>query len=605
LERAAQFGFAEVLVETGIPFISEVYSYAVPAFLDSECTEGCLIQVDFRGSKKRGYILKRNENSSVTGEVKFIEKVLSPIPLYKGSYRQVIEKTSSRYGCNPWSLLSHVVPKQSKAVEKNFLNFSFDGVSSNHKVVPKPQFHSLQSHTNISAHIEMIISSSNDKQILIVLPDTNQIESLVLQLSDRSDINYLTSHVKDSERYSAFLNAMSGKPGIYIGNRSAIFTPLGADHHIFIMGDSSFAQYETRFPHWNVRDIAILRAEFSPITFLAFSPSSEVARLVDLGWITSAHKTASPEVQLVVTTPQKSELAAYKSALQVGDLLVVVPQSGFINSLSCAKCRNVARCECGGKLCIDDDKHSISCTLCHRMWEEWKCSYCQHSQIRHFIKGHSRVGFEVAKSLPGVSVIVNKPEKPIHHWSHSTSHNSVVVTYWNAPISGSFAAIAFTDLERSLNGVGLRSEENALEELLTFTASLKRLGMFITDLPHEHPVISALRTGKISEYRDSLLAERHALQLTPYVRFSLLFGKEEELAPIAEASKQLGIFTHVTFDALGENSRIIFRSPVNVGDQLGQHFQELTRLHHMKTGGYLKYVIDPYDIPRGSEVFNG
>ena len=102
--------------------------------------------------------------------------------------------------------------------------------------------------------------------------------------------------------------------------------------------------------------------------------------------------------------------------------------------------------------------------------------------------------------------------------------------------------------------------------------------------------------GEFHRVSEALLQERKSLQLTPYVRFSILWGSEEELEPIAEAASRNEIFIHVAFEAHGEDSRIIYRSKVETGDKLGEYFSELSRLRLLKKGKPLRYRIDPFDI---------
>ena len=592
--------FAEVLVDTGLPLVHEIYTYTIPDFLDGECVEGALVQVDFHGNKKRGYVLSRSDQSEVTGTLKSIEKVLSHFPIYSGELRVLIESCARRYGSNHWSIIARIITAPIAKVEKAFEFLSISSESHEPKMSNKEiirEFRYFQPHEPMDEQILTHIRKSSSSQILIVTPDGRDIEILSLAISEEFEIKFLNSTIPAHERYRNYLDALHGVPGIYIGNRSAIFTPMGGEHEIFILNDNDRAHYESHFPGWNTRDVAILRSSTSSCIFISAFPSLEIARLMEVDWISSPLARSRHQIALSTTAQSGSDILNLKSAIQSGDVLVIVGEGGYVTAISCAKCRSLARCSCGGKLIRNKNEENPSCALCEKEYLQWSCDYCAHSKIFEFAKGSDRQGYEIGRALPGVPIETNSIDSPLYRFTPKMdSDNCVVVSHaYEIPV-GKFTAISIRGTESLLSQVGLRSEELSLRLLSEVLTNLTKEGTLIVNLTTSHPIYQSLLRGEFHRVSEALLQERKSLQLTPYVRFSILWGSEEELEPIAEAASRNEIFIHVAFEAHGEDSRIIYRSKVETGDKLGEYFSELSRLRLLKKGKPLRYRIDPFDI---------
>jgi primosomal protein N' (replication factor Y) len=513
----------------------------------------------------------------------------------------LIEACGRRYGSNSWSILSRVIPAAVSKVDKGY-SFPSElkighGKPQVHQGKFSREFRYFQPHQPIDEQVLHNLETVQSEQILIVAPDGRDIEILANAISRSKEIKYLSSGVTPAIRYKNYLDALSGVPGIYMGNRSSIFTPLGGDHVIFVLNDNDQAHYEPHFPGWNTRDVAIMRSSQSSTIFLSAFPSLEIARLMEIGWISCPQPRARHSLHLHSTVQGGSDILNIKSALKSGDVLVVANQSGYITAASCAKCYSLARCSCGGKLVKLSGNLSLSCALCEKMYMEWSCEYCKHHKIREFGKGSERQSFEIGRALPGITIKSNSDSSPLYrHQIHRGDKHCVVVSHVREIPVGSFSGVSIRNMESLLSQVGLRSEEINLRILNEALTNLNTGGELILDIQSSHPIFQALLRGEFSRILESLLAERKALNLTPYVRFAILWGSDVELDPIASAATQNPLFKHVSFESHGEDSRIIFRTAVESADKLGEYFSELSRLRMLRKEKPLRYRIDPFEI---------
>ena len=145
---------------------------------------------------------------------------------------------------------------------------------------------------------------------------------------------------------------------------------------ITIIAEESVEYFqEQKAPYWNVRDMALLRSESEhcSITFISHSISLELARLVEIGWIsaTSERKFLGGHRANIATEPN-SYHDTIRKALKNGPVLVSVADKGYANTFSCQRCRNHALCECGGRQIIGN-KNFIY--ISHWGHDGTSCSY--------------------------------------------------------------------------------------------------------------------------------------------------------------------------------------------------------------------------------------
>lgn len=86
-----------------------------------------------------------------------------------------------------------------------------------------------------------------------------------------------------------------------------------------------------------------------------------------------------------------------KNGLKHGSVLVVMAETGYVNAMGCQKCRNQAKCDCGGKLYIPTKNDYPKCFLCDEEFIDWQCSWCNGKTIRAISKGSTRYAEEIEK----------------------------------------------------------------------------------------------------------------------------------------------------------------------------------------------------------------
>ena len=439
-EAAEHLPVATVLVDTGVPHLDEVYDYLVPDFLDEELRTGVKVSVNFSGRNVDGYILSRSESSAI-GNLKFIEKALSPIPLLTPETLAFISAVSKRWASSSFDILTSAIPARVVNVEKPFQSVDHPSALPESTTSPTHSFYLFTPGEDpFTVMGDWVRKRSALGGVLVVLPEAREVALLSEKLKTMAlNFSVLDGSLTRTERYSNFLDVASGNVQIVIGSRSAIFAPVNNLKTLIVFREGSQSHYEVRTPGWNSRDVAIIRSQMGSIdlTFAGFSPSSEVAHLIDRGDVLLKGQSAS--VDATSFTAHYGELlpdrifAPLRKALEKGSVLFLVSRKGYSTAISCKSCRNIAICDCGGRISFDGPEKGYRCSLCDKKAITWSCRWCKKDQSVLLGRGNQRFAQEIGRAFPGFPVLISDANSPLDKVPEERS--LVLATAGMAPVA--------------------------------------------------------------------------------------------------------------------------------------------------------------------------
>jgi primosomal protein N' (replication factor Y) len=364
--------------------------------------------------------------------------------------------------------------------------------------------------------------------------------------------------------------------------------------------------YERRFPSWNVRDIAMLRSGEFSLHFIGASPSLEIIRLAELGWIKSKATKIPPQQRAIVhfADSGNSDIALMKAGLKKGNVLVVMAETGYINAIACQKCRNQARCKCGGKIYLPSKSSLLTCAICESTSKEFVCSWCDGKTIRSMAKGSSRIADEIAKAVPGYRVLLSKGGSRIDDISDARENVLVLASYGCEPV-GDYSTVILRSLENLSNRVDLRSLENVRRLIFENRGRLSSAdsGVMYIDLASDNVLAQGLL--KNDSYANSLseLNERKDLDLPPFCRIAVVQGDTSAIRQLSRNLEGNDLFSAV---ALQENfedpagskgkSRLVLRSEISRSSEFSEFFRDLARYRGIKGLTPFQIRMDPFSI---------
>lgn len=601
-----EFTVAQVWVDASVYHLDTPFSYLIPGNLARSISVGSLVVVPFHGREITALVVEIVALDSTSG-LKSISKALGVVPLLTQEVINLIGEAAKRYAAHPFDLIRSAIPDRVISVEKEFA-----GHANLYLLEPgnsQRQFFQLPPHQERSLLMsKKIAERSKLGGVLAILPDSMEVERLSQELSKLSLTHVvLDSKLPKSEQYRNFLKARLGEASVVIGTRSAVFAPVSNLRTLVMYNEGSEHLYERRSPGWNARDVALLRQREQDfeLLFVGYSPSSEVARLIDTGWID--YKRSRGKVKVATYAAEHGELLpsraipVIKKALSSGPVLFIVPLKGYAQAIRCAQCRTISRCVCGGaheKLTLSAP---ITCNHCLAKVIEWRCVWCHSERVSMQSRGADRHQHELGLLFPGVKSLIATADHPVDSRIDS---GFVIVTPGMAPKSvDGFSAVVFLEGNRFLNQPDMRANERVREMFFAHTSLISATGSILLIQDEGHVIATALTTWNPSMAIHRELEERESLELPPYVRAVKLIMDPSDISRLQSAltsareegripaeTKILGPIT------LGDKSSLILTVPLETGEKLISTLHEFMRRRSVSKKSLPSLRIDPYSL---------
>lgn len=599
---------ARVWVDSAVYHLDTPFSYLIPGNLSGAVAIGSFVSVPFHGRELIGVVIALEELNGAAG-LKTISKMVGSIPLLTENVIELIGSAAARYAAHPFDLIRFAVPDRVAAVERNFLDVSpTQSPKSSSAIRTYLQLPPSISRSSLMAgKIQDLIKKG---PVIALLPDARELTSLARELSALGTVFVeMGSHLSKSENFESYLKALSGEVRLVIGTRSAVFAPLLDLSTMVIYNEGSEHFYERRSPGWNVRDIALLRSQIEKVdlVFAGYSPSVEIARLIDEEWVTFKRTRSKCSVTTFPShmgelLPSRA-LSSIKKALQSGPVLFLVPLKGYAQAIRCQKCRTISRCICGGAHQKVGATSEISCSHCQLSLEKWQCVWCKGEVPSLTSRGIERHHQEIGKLLPGVKITLSSAD---HITSGEIEEGIVLATPGTAPsaVSG-YSSVVILEGNRFLNQPDMRSSER-VREMYFAHAALARAGapvLLIQDQGDQIATALSTWNPSIAIHRD--LEERKSLSLPPYVRSAHLTMETSEitrfknalLTALEEGRLPASIRILGPVPA-GEKSALIITVDVKDGENLLLTLHEFMRRRSAAKKTLPALRIDPYSLSR-------
>jgi primosomal protein N' (replication factor Y) len=302
----------------------------------------------------------------------------------------------------------------------------------------------------------------------------------------------------------------------------------------------------------HTRDAALLRQEQQgcALMLVGHSRSTEVERLVELGWLESVSPSPSVLPRVIPTAAQTSgdRLAAQaripssawreaREAVRKGPVLVQVARPGYAPRLACVDCGQSGRClRCEGPLAQKTSRSVPACSWCGALAVGWHCDNCDGTTLRLVgAGGASRTAEDLGRAFPGVRILVADGDRPI--LSVGPEPALVIATRGAEPrAAGGYRAVLLLDGDRMAARESLRVGEDCLRWWSNATALAARgAPTFLVGVGGT--LATALSTWRHSDYARAELADRRRLRFPPAVRVASATGTLQAVsAAVAAAS---------------------------------------------------------------------
>jgi primosomal protein N' (replication factor Y) (superfamily II helicase) len=577
---------ARVWVDSPLPQLDRLFDYRVPDELAEDIRVGNRVRVPWRSAGRfvDAYVIDLVDSVEFTGVLSAIESIVSRVPVLSPEVALLARKAADRAAGSAIDIVRVAVPGRQARVEKSWLAAAdrprLDPVSAR----PIEGYGSDRIETAIRDRSRLAVDAiplgaevaggiwtgqwavtlaaaatvalAAGGSAILAVPDYRDQEQLELALSavlPAERIVRLDARQSNPDRYRAFLRCLDGEALVIVGNRSVVYAPARNLGLIAVWDDGDPLHSEPLAPYVHTRDAALLRQEQQDCALLivGHSRSTEVERLVEIGWLESVSPAPSVLPKVIPTAAQTAgdRLAAQaripssawreaSAAVSTGPVLIQVARPGYAPRLACVDCGQSARClRCEGPLAQKTSRSIPACSWCGALAVDWHCENCDGTRMRLVgAGGAARTAEDLGRAFPGVRIIVSDGERPI--LSVGAEPALVIATRGAEPrAAGGYRAVLLLDGDRMAARESLRVGEDCLRWWSNATALASR-GAPTYLVGVGGALASALSTWRQADYARGELVDRRRLRFPPAVRVASVTGS---LDAVAKAVAGVGI----------------------------------------------------------------
>lgn len=598
--------------------------------MSARVAPGVRVRVRLAGQLVEGYVLADvapDDDHDYTGPVSALDSVVSAVPVLTPAVLALCRQVARHYAGSVSDVLRLAIPPRVAGAEDGWH-------MAEPAAVPAPASHGLAAHPFVHAAAQgspvracwaapagpdwadqlaaaAAAVAAAGRGVLLVVPDGRDLAILATAARRVAGdaVAVLRSEDPPRERYTQFLSVLSGRARIVVGTRGAAFAPLADLGLVVVWDDGDTSLAEQRAPYPNAREVLALRAHDTPCALLiaGFARSAEAQRWVDAGWLDVIDDTAvlrERRPQAFATTDRvrspfdlarrlpQSAVAALRTGLVDGPVLVQVPRTGYLPLTACQECRELAQClQCGGPLAQAADG-SVTCRRCDSH-EAFRCPHCGHDRLRAVRTGARRTAEELGRMFPGVPVVQSTGDHPV---ATVAARPAVVVsTPGVEPLAaGGYAAGALLDAQEELWRVGMRAREEAVRRWFNAAALLRPGAPLAISADSDDPAVQAMIRWDPALAARSELAAREAAALPPAQQVAQVDGAPADLAAlIAELSDDTEVLG--PREITQTTSRLLLRAPDFTAMRDHLHTVVLAR-SASHAGRAIRVQIDPVSL---------
>ncbi len=451
---------------------------------------------------------------------------------------------------------------------------------------------------------------------LLVVPDQRDVAALraaCAGLLGEAAVVALTAELGPAERYRRWLAVRRGAVRVVVGTRSAAFAPVARPGLLAVWDDGDDLHAEPRAPYPHVRDVLLARAHAAGAALLVagFARTAEAHVLVESGWaqavvaeratvraaaprVTALHETGAALARDPDQGAARLPAAAFEAARAALDagrpVLVQVPRAGYLPWLSCAACRETARCRhCAGPLELAgsagraahtgggatptrsgrDDAERVAgaraagdaraapgaaaggppgaaarlphCRWCGRVEPSFVCPVCGSRRLRAGVVGAGRTAEELGRGFPGRPVRTSGGGSPVLDRVPAGPALVVATPGAEPPADGGYGAALLLDGWALLARPDLRVAEETLRRWLGAAALVApasdggRLGRVVVAADAGLAPVQALVRWDPGWHAAAELAARTEVGFPPAVRMAAVEGAAAAVAEVLDA----------------------------------------------------------------------
>ncbi len=449
------------------------------------------------------------------------------------------------------------------------------------------------------------------RQAIILVPEI----SLTPQTCDRfrsrfGSVAVLHSHLTAVERHAEWREIASGRVGVVVGARSAVFAPTPRLGLIVIDEEHETSFKQATAPRYHARDVAewIARSAGIPLVLGSATPSLETfAHCLDGSWrmCRLPDRVGGSQLPAVITVDLRDQRSRSRGALSPrlvagikwalssgGQVMLLLNRRGFATHVQCRACGDTARCkQCDLALTLHQPGNRGICHGCGNIARlPPDCPSCGAPQLAQRGTGTQKLEEQVRGLFPGTRVARMDTDTMRTRGSHERTLDAFRAREIDILVGTQMIAkgldfpdvmlVGVVNADAALHLADFRAAERTCQ-LVTQVAGRSGRGalggrVVVQTSTPEHPAIRSAGRHDYEAFVRHELPIREALMYPPYgvvIRFVVRSHREEAAAAWAGT---LADRLRAAVTAAGEGMRVLGPAPAPIArlrDRFRWHLQ--------------------------------
>ncbi len=572
-----------------VAHLDRAFDYYVDEAESEVAQPGVRVRIRFNGQLQDGIILARGAETEFQGTLRFIDRVVSPYPVYTEKLSALVESLAKRYGGARSDIIRVAIPPRHAKAEETDLTTPWEELGES----VEPDLSGWSAYLHGESFVDAVLAGNVARAawqiapgddwagaraalgakvardgggVLMVVPaqkSLDRLEAAFRAVVGAKQVTTLANSLGPQARYRRYLSALQGQARIVLGTRSAAFAPVHDLRLAVILDDGDDNLVDPLKPYVHAREVLTTRSalEHASLILAGHARTAETQLLVESGW---AHDLVASAATLHARCPQIAAVGRYglnisrdmrggttsvsgpayqaaRGALERGEpVLVQVPRKGYAPILSCGNCGNPARCRhCGGPLGMnqqgsDSARGSLpTCAWCGRVDAKHRCTECGSPKLRAIVLGSERTAEELGRAFTKTRIIVSGGNKVIDEIPLKPA--LVIATPGAEPhVEGGkhYGAALLLEPGALLGRQDMRATEDALDtwaHAVTLVSPAMRGGEVIITAEPELPVVDYLCRWDMVGAAQAELAARREVRFPPAVHMAAVDGAHASL----------------------------------------------------------------------------
>jgi primosomal protein N' (replication factor Y) (superfamily II helicase) len=570
--------FADVYV--GYP-IEGSYTYSVPD--DMLVLPGMRVSVNFRNRTVTAFVHKVHNERPNLKEIKEIDRLIDPSPIFDQKLIALAEYTSSNYISSIGEVMSMALPSGEKPSsrykhpfkDKIFVNKNIELTLEQKTIYDDiinsynngKSFHLIYGITG-SGKTELYIElakhvMAHGRSVIYLVPEitlSSQIFERLYRVFGNELIVY-HSRLTTNQRLNSWMKFYNAEVKVAVGTRSAVFLQCPNLGLIIIDEEHDWSYKEHSTPRYHARRLAYYRCKTENALMVMGSATPSIESLYtaeqgafDLHILKSRYGAAVlPEIDIVKIYPKKDEamissklLLHSKRAMQEGNQAIfLLNRRGFSPIVLCNDCNEALMCpHCN----ISLNLHRSGRLICHycgysRRLPE-KCPQCNSENIIRLGAGTQKIEEMINESFKGQKILrldqdSTKKKNTVFDIVEKMSKGEIDILLGTQMVAKGFdfhkvslVGILLADI--GLNMPDFRASEKIFSLLMQAAGRCGRGDVcgrvVVQTLNNDNHIFQFLKNHDYMGFYKYELSMRKMLQYPPFSRLARLLvrGKKEE-----------------------------------------------------------------------------